>query len=92
MPLKNQAFGQRSRQFLSSRLAQQLVTISGNETDRYGRLLGTVAEWTGCECLAGTERYGLAYRYQGKASNSAYLAMEQEARKQKRAMDRSRSR
>lgn len=86
-PEKNQAFGQRSRQFLSSRLAQQLVTISGNETDRYGRLLGTV--WlNGQDVNALQVQNGMAwaYRYQGKASNSAYLAMEQEARKQKKGL------
>lgn len=41
-PEKKQDFGQRSRQFLSRQLAQQFVTITGDETDRYGRLLGTV--------------------------------------------------
>ncbi|WP_343224857.1 thermonuclease family protein [Klebsiella pneumoniae] len=44
-PEKSQPFGQRSRQELSSMVAQRLVTVTGSETDRYGRLLGTI--WLG---------------------------------------------
>ncbi|EPK5159237.1 thermonuclease family protein [Klebsiella pneumoniae] len=86
-PEKKQAFGQRSRQFLSSRLAQQPVTITGDETDRYGRLLGTV--WlNGQDVNALQVQNGMAwaYRYKGKASNPAYLVVEKEARKQKKGL------
>ncbi|WP_420006996.1 thermonuclease family protein, partial [Vibrio cholerae] len=41
-PEKSQPFGQRSRQALSSMVAQRTVTVTGGDTDRYGRLLGTV--------------------------------------------------
>lgn len=44
-PEKSQPFGQRSRQELSSMVAQRPVTVTGSETDRYGRLLGTL--WRG---------------------------------------------
>ncbi|MCM7470871.1 thermonuclease family protein [Enterobacter bugandensis] len=40
-PEKNQPFGQRSRQELSSMVAQRHVTVTGSDKDRYGRLLGT---------------------------------------------------
>ncbi|MFU0872711.1 thermonuclease family protein [Kluyvera sichuanensis] len=86
-PEKEQAFGQRSRQFLSRLLAQQFVTVTGDETDRYGRLLGTV--WLNGQdinLLQVQSGMAWAYRYQGKASNSAYLAMENEARKQRKGL------
>lgn len=86
-PEKKQDFGQRSRQFLSDEIALQVVTIQGDETDRYGRLLGTV--WlNGRDINAEQIRHGMAwaYRYHGKASNSAYLAMEKEARKQRKGL------
>lgn len=86
-PEKKQDFGQRSRQFLSSQLAQQFVTITGDEVDRYGRLLGTV--WLNGQdinLLQVQSGMAWAYRYQGKASNSAYLAMEKEARKQRKGL------
>lgn len=86
-PEKKQDFGQRSRQFLSRQLAQQFVTITGDETDRYGRLLGTV--WLNGQdinLLQLQSGMAWAYRYQGKASNSAYLAMEKEARKQRKGL------
>lgn len=66
-PEKSQPFGQRSRQVLSSMVAQFTVIVSGKDTDRYGRLLGTV--WLGTtDVNAGQIRNGLAwtYRYHGK--------------------------
>jgi len=44
-PEKKQPFGQRSRQSLSELVSQKHVSITGEEYDRYGRLLGTV--WSG---------------------------------------------
>lgn len=44
-PEKSQPFGQRSRQELTSMVAQRSVIVRGCDTDRYGRLLGTV--WLG---------------------------------------------
>lgn len=38
-PEKNQPFGQRSRQKLSSMVTQRIVTVTGEDEDRYGRLL-----------------------------------------------------
>ncbi|WP_369064295.1 thermonuclease family protein [Enterobacter sp. MALB-1] len=39
---RSQPFGQRSCQALSSMVAQRPVTVTGGETDRYGRLQGSV--------------------------------------------------
>lgn len=80
-PEKSQPFGQRSRQELSSLVAQRTVTVTGEDTDRYGRLPGTV--WLGeTDVNAGQIRKGLAwaYRYHGKPSRADYALLEAEAR------------
>lgn len=82
-PEKSQPFGQRSRQELSSMVAQRHVTVTGSETDRYGRLLGTV--WFGMtDVNAEQVRKGLAwaYRYHGKPVRPDYAVLEAEARRQ----------
>lgn len=59
-PEKSQPFGQRSRQELSSMVAQRHVTVTGSDTDRYGRLLGTV--WLGVKDVNAEQiRKGLAW-------------------------------
>lgn len=80
-PEKSQPFGQRSRQELSSLVAQRTVTVTGEDTDRYGRLLGTV--WLGeTDVNAEQIRKGLAwaYRYHGKPAQADYALLEAEAR------------
>ncbi|HDT0661724.1 TPA: thermonuclease family protein [Enterobacter cloacae subsp. dissolvens] len=82
-PEKNQPFGQRSRQELSSMVAQRHVTVSGGDTDRYGRLLGTL--WLGVTDVNAEQiRKGLAwaYRYHGKPARPDYAVLEAEARRQ----------
>lgn len=83
-PEKNQGFGQRSRQYLNDQLALKMVTITGDKTDRYGRLLGTV--WlVGQDINAEQVRNGMAwaYRYHGKPVNAEYETLEKNARVQK---------
>lgn len=82
-PEKSQPFGQRSRQELSSMVAQRPVTVTGSDTDRYGRLLGTI--WLGMtDVNAEQVRKGLAwaYRYHGNPVRPDYAVMEAEARRQ----------
>lgn len=82
-PEKSQPFGQRSRQGLSSMVAQRPVNVTGSETDRYGRLLGTI--WLGMtDVNAELVRKGLvwAYRYHGKPARPDYAVLEAEARHQ----------
>ena len=82
-PEKNQPFGQRSRKELTSMVAQRPVTITESETDRYGRLLGTV--WLGMTDVNAEQiRKGLAwaYRYHGKPIRPDYAVLEAEARRQ----------
>lgn len=80
-PEKSQPFGQHSRQELSSLVAQRTVTVTGEDTDRYGRLLGTV--WLGATDVNAEQiRKGLAwaYRYHGKPARADYALLEAEAR------------
>ncbi|CZZ84642.1 TPA: thermonuclease family protein [Enterobacter hormaechei subsp. hoffmannii] len=82
-PEKSQPFGQRSRQELSSMVTQRHVTVTGSDTDRYGRLLGTV--WLGVTDVNAEQiRKGLAwaYRYHGKPVRPDYAVLEAEARRQ----------
>ncbi|WP_154878204.1 thermonuclease family protein [Enterobacter hormaechei] len=82
-PEKSQPFGQRSRQELSSMVAQRHVTVTGSDKDRYGRLLGTV--WIGVTDVNAEQiRKGLAwaYRYHGKPTRPDYAVLETEARLQ----------
>ena len=64
-------------------VAQRNVTITGEETDRYGRRLGTV--WLGAmDVNAAQIRKGLAwvYRYHEKPARTDYAQLEAEARRQ----------
>lgn len=82
-PEKNQPFGQHSRQELSSMVAQRIVNVTGEDEDRYGRLLGTV--WLGTKDVNAEQiRKGLAwaYRYHGKPVRVDYATLEDEARRQ----------
>lgn len=82
-PEKSQPFGQRSRQELSSMVAQQHVTVTGSDKDHYGRLLGTV--WLGVTDVNAEQiRKGLAwaYRYHGKPTRPDYAVLEADARRQ----------
>lgn len=82
-PEKSQPFGQRSRQELSSMVAQRNVTVTGGDKDRYGRMLGTV--WLGVTDVNGEQiRKGLAwaYRYHGKPVRPDYAVLEAETRRQ----------
>ncbi|HBL8851726.1 TPA: thermonuclease family protein [Enterobacter hormaechei] len=86
-PEKKQAFGQRSRQFLNNQVGQQVVVVTGDKTDRYGRILGTVwLEDLNVNAMQVGNGMAWAYCYHGKASNSEYLRMEKEARKDKRGL------
>lgn len=81
-PEKSQPFGQRSSQELSAMVAQRTVTVTAEDTDRYGRLLGTV--WLGAtDVNAAQIRKGLAwvYRYHGKPARADYAVLEAEARR-----------
>lgn len=81
-PEKAQPFGQRSRQALTEMTAGRVVHISGNNRDRYDRLLGTV--WYDSKDINAVQiinGMAWAYRYRGKAIIPAYAGLEETARK-----------
>lgn len=81
-PEKKQPFGQRSRQSLSELVSKKYVSVTGEEYDRYGRLLGTV--WSGQTNINAVQlQKGMAwaYRFKGQISNSEYGKIENEAKK-----------
>jgi Micrococcal nuclease (thermonuclease) homologs len=81
-PEKAQPFGQRSRQALTAMIAGKVVHISGNNRDRYNRLLGTVwydsADINAIQVIHGM---AWAYQYKGKPLVPAYANLEEKARK-----------
>lgn len=92
-PEKDQPYGQRSRQNLSSLLAHQSVKVKESGKDRYGRVLGEVIRFDvppnvvvmdmGINANEAMLIKGLAwaYRYHGKAVNPDYKLLEQRARR-----------
>lgn len=81
-PEKEQPFGQRSRQALTTLTAGKIVRVEGTKRDRYGRLLGTVwldsSDINAAQIINGM---AWAYRYRGKSIVPAYEYLEETARK-----------
>lgn len=84
-PERRQAFGQRSREFLSSLVAAQLVEVETEKTDKYGRSVGKVL-LQGRDVNLAVVAAGLAWHYkeyeseQSPADRLLYSYAEQEAR------------
>ncbi len=84
-PEKKQPFGMRAKQTLSRQLADQLVTVEWNKTDRYGRIVGKI-EMGGVDVNLEQIREGSAWVYVQylkelpPADRALYLEVEQEAR------------
>ena len=82
-PEKSQAFGQRSKQHLSDIVFGKSVTVTWDETDRYGRILGTV--WLdGRDINLQMVRDGLAWHYKRYDSTPVYAQAETDARASRR--------
>ncbi|EOR7867412.1 thermonuclease family protein [Escherichia coli] len=86
-PEKAQPFGQRSKQALTHIVAGKKVKAVGDKRDRYGRLLATLM-LEGRDVNATQVYSGMAwvYRYQGHASEPAYLRYERDARIARRGL------
>lgn len=87
-PEKNQPFGEASRKHLASILADKLVYVSTDRSDRYGRLLGKILI-DGEDANLEQVRSGYAWWYrkyahqQSKADRTAYELSEKFARQNK---------
>jgi endonuclease YncB( thermonuclease family) len=81
-PEKNQDYGQRSKQSLSDLVYGKQVTVSVVTTDKYGRKVGKVTV-NGTDANLEQVKRGMAWVYKQYASDPAYFAAEDEARKAK---------
>ncbi|WP_312827900.1 thermonuclease family protein, partial [Escherichia coli] len=81
-PESGQPFGQRSKQNLLKLAVQNQTEVIANNTDRYGRWLGTLMIG-GININAEQVKAGMAwaYRYHGRASDETRLRLEEEARR-----------
>ena len=84
-PEKSQAFGQKSKQHLSSLVFGKDVRVKYKSRDKYGRILGTVYI-DGLDVNLEMIRAGLAWHYKRYDSTPAYAAAELEARQNRRGL------
>lgn len=90
-PESRQAFGQRSKQSLSSMVYGQPVSVIWDKRDRYGRVLGQVVTRSGDVNLAQV-RDGMAWHYKRYASEqpapdrAAYAKAEDDAKREGRGL------
>jgi len=83
-PEKNQAFGNRSKQYLSNLIFGQIVVIKvQNKSDRYGRPIVWVYTPDDKDVSAEMLKAGMAWHYKKYDSTPEYAEYEIEARKAK---------
>ena len=78
-PEKKQAFGNRSKQGLSTLVFGRQVSVEWNKLDRYGRVIGKVIVGNEDACLAQV-RAGLAWHYKAYENEQSYVDRERYAR------------
>jgi len=81
-PEKKQAFGQKSKQYLSNLVFGKQVIIRFKEIDRYGRILGVIYI-DGVEVNLQMVKAGMAWHYAYYDKTPAYIEAEKKARASK---------
>ena len=84
-PESHQAFGQKSKQHLSSLVFGKDVRVKYKSRDKYGRILGTVYV-DGLDINLEMLKAGYAWHYKRFDSTPAYAAAELEARQNRRGL------
>ena len=84
-PESHQAFGQKSKQHLSSLVFGKDVRVKYKSRDKYGRILGTVYV-DGKDVNLEMLKAGYAWHYKRFDSTPAYAAAESEARQNRRGL------
>jgi endonuclease YncB( thermonuclease family) len=84
-PEKSQAFGQRSKQSLSDLVFDKQIRVEQQDIDRYGRVVGRVYAG-GLNVNAEQIRRGMAWVYRQYNRDKSLLALEQEAKNNKRGL------
>lgn len=90
-PEKKQAFGNKSKEFLSSLVYDKQVAVEFNKKDRYGRIVGKITV-SGVDANLEQIKSGMAWHYkkyqkeQPEDDRSKYARSEDEARERKRGL------
>ena len=84
-PEKNQAFGSKAKQFLSSLIFGKRVTVRYKAVDRYGRILGVVY-YDGAEINLVMVQNGYAWHYNSYDKTPVYIQAEIQARRDKKSL------
>ena len=84
-PEKNQAFGNKAKQFLSSLIFGKQVSIRYKAVDRYGRILGVIY-CDGAEINLVMVQNGYAWHYSYYDKTPAYIQAEKQARADKKGL------
>lgn len=86
-PESNQAFGQKSKDFMIKLAANRVVDIEEHGQDVYGRTLGTIfLDNMDLNGLMVYEGMAWTYRYHGRLIVPAYGALEQDARNTRKGL------
>lgn len=82
-PELKQDFGQKAKQFTSSKIFGKTITVQSKGKDRYGRVLGIVKLSDGSVLNELLLSNGLAWHYKKYDSNAAWAQLEVKARQAK---------
>ena len=85
-PEKNQAYGQRARQFTSDLVFGKQVRLIVNNKDRYGRTVGTVILQNGRSLNEALVKDGFAWHYKAYSKDKNLANAEADARRFKRGL------
>lgn len=85
-PEKNQAYGQRAKQFTSDLVFGKQVRLIVNNKDRYGRTVGTVILQNGRSLNEALVRDGYAWHYKAYSKDMNLANAEADARRFKRGL------
>ncbi|MDX5480726.1 MAG: thermonuclease family protein [Hymenobacteraceae bacterium] len=85
-PEKNQAYGQRARQFASDLAYGKTVRLITHNTDRYGRTVGTIILPDGRSLNEELVRNGYAWHYKAYSKDQNLANAEADARRFKRGL------
>ena len=86
-PESNQAYGNKSKQYLASLIASKKVFVKSSKKDIYKRTLGTIfLNKVNINAKMVESGYAWAYRYKGVANNKLMVKIEAKAKQSKKGL------
>lgn len=82
----SQSYGQAARSFVIAAVAGKRVSVSYSDSDRYGRILGEVTLPGGFSLNSALVEHGYAWVYRRYCPDPDLLALEAQARREKRGL------